>query len=162
MPEQFVQGQTYEILVTYNIPSSCYQFNDFIYEIDGHERTIAVVNTVYNDSSCILETESVTVGFDFMVSGTDTYLFKFFQGEDEAGEDQYYLVEVPVVSNRILKITLSIINSETNVSLEQLIKNCNKKDAKAQSQLYELYASKLFSLCLKYSKNYAEAEDNLA
>jgi len=47
------------------------------------------------------------------------------------------------------------------VSLKQLIKNCIKKDAKAQSQLYKQYASKLFSLCLKYSKNYAEAEDNL-
>ncbi|WP_422106716.1 RNA polymerase sigma factor [Winogradskyella sp.] len=47
------------------------------------------------------------------------------------------------------------------MSLEQLIKNCIKQDAEAQSQLYKLYASKLFSLCLKYSKNYAEAEDNL-
>jgi RNA polymerase sigma-70 factor (ECF subfamily) len=47
------------------------------------------------------------------------------------------------------------------VSLEQLIKNCVKQDAEAQSQLYKQYASKLFSLCLKYSKNYAEAEDNL-
>lgn len=47
------------------------------------------------------------------------------------------------------------------MSLEQLIKKCIKQDAKAQSQLYKQYASKLFSLCLKYSKNYAEAEDNL-
>ncbi|WP_339622732.1 RNA polymerase sigma factor [uncultured Winogradskyella sp.] len=47
------------------------------------------------------------------------------------------------------------------MSLEQLIENCAKQDAKAQSQLYKQYASKLFSLCLKYSKNYAEAEDNL-
>jgi RNA polymerase sigma-70 factor (ECF subfamily) len=47
------------------------------------------------------------------------------------------------------------------VSLEQLIKKCIDQDAKAQSQLYKQYASKLFSLCLKYSKNYAEAEDNL-
>jgi RNA polymerase sigma-70 factor (ECF subfamily) len=47
------------------------------------------------------------------------------------------------------------------VSLEKLIKNCINQDAQAQSQLYKLYASKLFSLCLKYSKNYAEAEDNL-
>jgi RNA polymerase sigma factor (sigma-70 family) len=47
------------------------------------------------------------------------------------------------------------------VSLEQLISHCKKQDAKAQSQLYTQYASKLFSLCLKYSKNYAEAEDNL-
>lgn len=47
------------------------------------------------------------------------------------------------------------------MSLEQLIKKCIDQDAKAQSQLYKQYASKLFSLCLKYSKNYAEAEDNL-
>jgi len=47
------------------------------------------------------------------------------------------------------------------VSLEQLINKCKKQDAQAQSQLYKQFASKLFSLCLKYSKNYAEAEDNL-
>lgn len=47
------------------------------------------------------------------------------------------------------------------MSLDRLIKNCIKQDAQAQSQLYKQYASKLFSLCLKYSKNYAEAEDNL-
>jgi RNA polymerase sigma-70 factor (ECF subfamily) len=47
------------------------------------------------------------------------------------------------------------------VSLDQLIKNCIKQDAQAQSQLYKQFASKLFSLCLKYSKNYAQAEDNL-
>jgi len=47
------------------------------------------------------------------------------------------------------------------LSLEQLIINCKKNDAKAQSQLYKLFSSKLFSLCLKYSKNYAEAEDVL-
>ncbi|WP_353777047.1 sigma-70 family RNA polymerase sigma factor [Winogradskyella sp. 3972H.M.0a.05] len=47
------------------------------------------------------------------------------------------------------------------MSLEQLIKSCKNNDAKAQSQIYKLYASKLFSLCLKYSRNYSEAEDNL-
>ena len=47
------------------------------------------------------------------------------------------------------------------MSLDRLIKNCINQDAQAQSQLYKQYASKLFSLCLKYSKNYAEAEDNL-
>lgn len=47
------------------------------------------------------------------------------------------------------------------MSLEQLIEQCKKNDAKAQSQIYKLYASKLFSLSLKYSRNHAEAEDNL-
>lgn len=47
------------------------------------------------------------------------------------------------------------------MSLEQLILKCKTNDTKAQSELYKLFSSKLFSLCLKYSKNYAEAEDNL-
>ena len=47
------------------------------------------------------------------------------------------------------------------MSLEQLIEQCKKNDVKAQSQIYKLFASKLFSICLKYSRNNAEAEDNL-
>jgi len=47
------------------------------------------------------------------------------------------------------------------LSLQQLINNCKNNDTKAQSQLYKLFSGKLFSLCLKYSRNYAEAEDNL-
>lgn len=48
-----------------------------------------------------------------------------------------------------------------HVSLKQLIQKCSKNDTKAQSELYQLFSSKLFSLCLKYSRNYTEAEDNL-
>ena len=47
------------------------------------------------------------------------------------------------------------------MSLEQLIEQCKNNDVKGQSQIYKLFASKLFSVCLKYSSNYAEAEDNL-
>ena len=47
------------------------------------------------------------------------------------------------------------------MSLEKLITQCQKNSAKAQGELYKLYKNKLFSVCLKYSKNYAEAEDNL-
>jgi len=47
------------------------------------------------------------------------------------------------------------------VSLNQLIQKCKNNDTQAQSELYQLFSSKLFSICLKYSRNYAEAEDNL-
>jgi len=47
------------------------------------------------------------------------------------------------------------------LSLEQLIHDCKKNDIKAQEQLYRQYAPKMFSVCLKYSRNYAEAQDNL-
>lgn len=47
------------------------------------------------------------------------------------------------------------------MKLKKLISQCQKKELKAQKELYELYSAKLFSLSLKYSKNYAEAQDNL-
>lgn len=47
------------------------------------------------------------------------------------------------------------------MSIEQLINDCKKNDIKAQEQLYRQYAPKLFSVCLKYSSNYTEAQDNL-
>ncbi|MDY7394651.1 sigma-70 family RNA polymerase sigma factor [Aureibaculum sp. 2210JD6-5] len=47
------------------------------------------------------------------------------------------------------------------MSLKELINSCKQNDIKAQSQIYQLYAGKLFGLCLKYSKNYQEAQDNL-
>ncbi|TWO33935.1 RNA polymerase sigma factor [Seonamhaeicola sediminis] len=47
------------------------------------------------------------------------------------------------------------------MSLNQLIENCKVNDTKAQGELYRLFSNKLFSICLKYSRNYAEAEDNL-
>lgn len=47
------------------------------------------------------------------------------------------------------------------MSLEQILNDCKKNDTKAQEQLYRLLSPKLFAICLKYSRNYAEAEDNL-
>ena len=47
------------------------------------------------------------------------------------------------------------------MDLHQLINDCKNKDRKAQEQLYRLYAPKLFAACLKYSRNYTEAQDNL-
>ena len=47
------------------------------------------------------------------------------------------------------------------MSLKKLIEKCAKNDRKAQAEVYQLFSGKLFGLCLKYSKNYAEAQDNL-
>lgn len=47
------------------------------------------------------------------------------------------------------------------MSLKRLIVNCKKRDIQSQSEVYQLFAGKLFALCLKYSKTKQEAEDNL-
>lgn len=47
------------------------------------------------------------------------------------------------------------------MSLDELIKNCKKGNRQAQEQLYRKYSPVLFAICLKYSRNKTEAEDNL-
>lgn len=47
------------------------------------------------------------------------------------------------------------------MGLEQLIADCKNNDSRAQEQVYKLFAPKFFGVCLKYSTNYAEAQDNL-
>ena len=100
IPEEFQFGQVYEIGVTYFRPTGCHIFNNFYYEINGNERIVAVINTVYEDQNC--ETfeqgeNEVEVFFNFQVNSFDTYTFKFYQGQDDNENDIYYIVEVPVV-----------------------------------------------------------------
>jgi len=47
------------------------------------------------------------------------------------------------------------------LTLEELILKCKKQDLKAQGELYKKFSGILFSVCLKYSPNYHEAEDSL-
>ncbi|NAY91586.1 sigma-70 family RNA polymerase sigma factor [Muricauda sp. JGD-17] len=47
------------------------------------------------------------------------------------------------------------------MDLEELIHNCKKGKREAQAELYRKYSGILFGMCLKYSKNKTEAEDNL-
>ncbi len=47
------------------------------------------------------------------------------------------------------------------MNIDPIINDCKKNDIKAQEQLYRKFAPKMFSVCLKYSRSYAEAQDHL-
>lgn len=98
IPTEFTLGETYEISVSYLRPSGCHNFYDFYYTSDLNQRTIAVINSVYPNQACeTFENELVDVSFNFKVTSNGTYIFRFWQGEDDNGNDLYYIVEVPVV-----------------------------------------------------------------
>lgn len=44
---------------------------------------------------------------------------------------------------------------------EELIRKCIKGNRNAQQELYSRYSGVLFGICMKYSRNRTEAEDNL-
>jgi len=98
IPSTFVQGETYDITVSYYRPSTCHAFHDFYYLKDGATRTIAVINAVNNSLNCEdIEDELVEVSFQFIAVYNQVYVFKFWQGEDENGNDVYLIYEVPIV-----------------------------------------------------------------
>jgi hypothetical protein len=98
VPQEFVMGETYTIKVWYERPSTCHAFNGFYYDKQLNVRTIAVQNIVTESGNCeALENEIIEQTFDFYVTNNGSYIFKFWQGTNDSGEDVFYEVEVPVV-----------------------------------------------------------------
>ena len=101
MPETFEYGSVYTIEYSYFKHSTCHHFNDLFYEPFNNTRTVAVINRVYYEDtnvSCEELTDQIeTRTFQFHVTtGYDSYVFKFWQGVNEEGEDEYLIIEVPV------------------------------------------------------------------
>ncbi|MCE7062972.1 RNA polymerase sigma factor [Dyadobacter sp. CY343] len=44
---------------------------------------------------------------------------------------------------------------------QELVKGCKQRNRIAQKQLYDVFGGKLFAICLRYTKNRADAEDVL-
>lgn len=96
VPQSFVLGQTYPIKVKYKKGTSCNQFQGFYYEKNLNKRTVAIQTVVYENPKCLADTTSVEVSFNFYVTSNGSYIFKFFKGVDEAGNDLFHEVEIPV------------------------------------------------------------------
>lgn len=45
--------------------------------------------------------------------------------------------------------------------IKEIIKGCASGNVRAQEKLYRMFAPKMFGVCLRYSRDRAEAEDNL-
>jgi len=102
LPDEMSFGEVYNISYTYFKPSSCYFFYDLYYIAENNIRTVAVINKVLNSNeNSICDTftdELVERSFNFVVNQNGgIYVFKFWQGEDENGEDIFLVFEVPIV-----------------------------------------------------------------
>src|SRR3954471_18039361 len=61
----------------------------------------------------------------------------------------------------LVRIKIFTMNSDLKLTEAFLIEACLKGDRKSQKALYDRYAPKLFTLCLRYTKCYKDAEDVL-
>jgi hypothetical protein len=98
VPASFTLGQTYEIKLKYQKPTSCHIYQGIYYEKNLNTKTIAVQTAVKKNQFCTMEIPPISeVSFNFMVSNTGSYIFKFYKGKDSAGKDIFEEVEIPVV-----------------------------------------------------------------
>lgn len=103
LPTTVTPGQTYEMKVNFSLPTDCHYFDGFYYMPEGNTRTVAVQTIVLNDISCeapINGNANEQKSFNFYCSPGyqfDSYIFKFYRGQDAEGQDQYLEVEIPIV-----------------------------------------------------------------
>lgn len=100
VPEEFVRGETYDILVQFKRPTECHAYKDIYKQTEIGGVMIAILSTVYSgnfDCPLINSDDTLEKSFTFTPSNQDVYVFKFWQGENGAGEDVYLVFEVPVV-----------------------------------------------------------------
>jgi hypothetical protein len=96
VPDSFTFGEQDTLSVNYTLPDSCHSFNNLFYEIKDTTRVVAITAFWNIDGECaeILRTEEYK--FVVNVSQEEDYLFKFYKGLDDDGENIFEEVTVPV------------------------------------------------------------------
>ena len=98
VPESFKLGETYVIKLKYQRPSSCHLYQGIYYDKNLNTRTIAIQSAVNADQVCTLEIPPLSeVSFNFMVTATGSYIFKFYKGKDADNKNLFESVEIQVV-----------------------------------------------------------------
>ena len=98
VPASFTLGETYEIKLKYQKPSSCHIYQGIYYDKSLNTRTIGIQAAVQDNQACTTELPPLSeVSFNFVVNNTGSYIFKFYKGEDANGVNIFEEVEIPVV-----------------------------------------------------------------
>ncbi|MFB9051935.1 hypothetical protein ACFFVB_02475 [Formosa undariae] len=110
IPEGMEVGKIYRITVDYIRPTDCYSFYTLDYKrstediedasgelIDTQVRTIAVINRIFIEDDCEELDVTTQVYFDFEPISEGPYVFRFWVGEDEDGEDIFLEYETVVL-----------------------------------------------------------------
>ncbi len=105
LPEFFEEGETYEINVTYILPSACHKAAGLQLqrgsETGDQRRDIYIAGVASVDaglSNCTEEDNDLERenSFEIDIDENEPYTFYLWQGVDDNGENQYDTFEVPV------------------------------------------------------------------
>lgn len=99
VPDTLIAGTEYTVELTYQLPTECHTFNDIIAEEEDNLIYIGVRSMFEAENPNCEETNSEMAETSFQFIPTNkfnSYIFKFWQAENEAGEAIYLTKEIPV------------------------------------------------------------------
>lgn len=86
VPASFKLGETYTITLKYQKPTSCHGYQGIYYDKNLNVRTIGIQTVVDKDQICNQALPPISeVSFQFYVTNTGSYIFKFYKGKDANG-----------------------------------------------------------------------------
>ncbi len=100
-PQYVVPGNTYPVTMYFKRPNDCYYVQqEPYYSISGSVRTVAVQALVIEDANCMpldtTVTEEKTFNFQCPLTTDNSFTFRFYKGNDAAGNQQFIDVTIPV------------------------------------------------------------------
>ena len=97
IPIEFELGETYPITMLYYRPTNCHSTYGIYYEKDLNVRICAIKNLLEDRGNCApVENILVEETFNFQVTSTGNYIFKFWTGEDSEGNNTFLEYDIPV------------------------------------------------------------------
>lgn len=95
-PSTLIFGKTDTIKVKYSLPNSCYSFFDVYYNYQGNARVIAIQALKDTESICSQELIQKELKIPIKALQKEDYVFKFWKGKDNSGNDTFKEVIVSV------------------------------------------------------------------
>ena len=97
IPTEFEINTIVEIKTYYVQKSLCHVFYDYIFkQIRKNEIEVYLAETYIENGACEEENFQVVRSFKLKIEDYNKYTFRFWNGRNEQGENQFITVEVPV------------------------------------------------------------------
>lgn len=100
LPETMIHGSTNDIKVVFERRTNCHRFAGFDITHDNDSNVfIFGVTTTFQDRNNCTEAGNLqdNVILNFVAEREDFYIFKFWQGHNAAGEDEFLIKEVAII-----------------------------------------------------------------
>ncbi|MCF2874858.1 MULTISPECIES: hypothetical protein [unclassified Tenacibaculum] len=96
VPQSFKFGEVDTVKVVYDLPNSCHEFHSVYYQYQDTTRIIAIRALEILDENCAQATIEKELKIPVRISQKEDYLFKFWKGKGNNGEDIFEEKAVPV------------------------------------------------------------------